>query len=382
MKWGKGTLSILVGAVCALAVTLPGGAAHAAAPEEERPATLAALRAFHSAAGPGAAVHAGDSSGSWTLSSGTGTFGADRPIAADEHFRAGSQTKTFVATVVLQLAEEGRVSLDAPIEGYLPGVVTGNGHDGTRITVRQLLQHISGIGAYGPAPGIETPPAEPDGTYALAELVRHGLNRMPAVEPGTSFIYSNINYWILGMLVEELTGTPVHRAVTERVIEPLGLERTVFPAPGERALPEPAVNGYHGARVGPVQFWTPVISYDPSLFSSAAAMVSTLEDLTSFYRALTAGEILSPASLAEMRDVWPVGEAGYGLGLSRYRELSCGGTAWGHDGLLLGYMTYTLVTDDGRHASVVTNAYFQVNTPRAQLHALLDTALCESGADR
>ncbi|UCM89813.1 beta-lactamase family protein [Streptomyces marincola] len=119
-----------------------------------------------------------------------------------------------------------------------------------------------------------------------------------------------------------------------------------------------------------------------SLFSSAGAMVSTLGDLTAFYRALTAGEILTPASPAEMRAAHPVGEAGYGLGLTRYRELSCGGTAWGHDGLLPGYMTYTLVTDDGRHASVVTNAYFQVNTPRAQLHALLDAALCESGAAR
>ncbi|WP_258408576.1 serine hydrolase domain-containing protein [Streptomyces hygroscopicus] len=379
ITWAKGRLSVLLGAVCAMALTLPGGTAHATTGEDDHAATLAALKTFQGSAGPGAAVHAGDGGGSWTLSAGTGTINTNQPIQSDEHFRVGSQTKTFTATVVLQLVEEGRVSLDAPIEDYLPGVVTGNGYDGTRITVRQLLQHTSGIAAYSPSPGIEMPDANPDGTYDLAELVRHGLSRGTASAPGSGFTYSNTNYWILGMLIEKVTGKPVHRAVTERVIEPLGLADTVFPAPGDRALPAPAVNGYHGVRVGSFYLWFPAVSYDPSLYSSAGAVISTLEDLTAFYQALTAGKLLSPESLAEMRDVRPVGDAGagYGLGLIRSVKLSCGGVAWGHDGGVPGYMTYTLVTDDGRHASVVTNALFQVNAPHAQMFTLLDTALCE-----
>ncbi|MFD0431886.1 serine hydrolase domain-containing protein [Streptomyces zhihengii] len=95
-------------------------------------------------------MHAGADGADWTLSVGTGTYGADRPIQEDEHFLVGSQTKTFTATVLLQLVDEGRIALDAPVETYLPGLVTGNGHDGTRITVRHLLQHTSGIAAYSP----------------------------------------------------------------------------------------------------------------------------------------------------------------------------------------------------------------------------------------
>lgn len=146
-------MASVIGAVCATVLTLSSSGAHAATTESDHSDTLAALKAFQAAAGPGAAVHAGNGSGSWTLSAGTGTINANRPIKADEYIRIGSQTKTFTAVVVLQLAEEGRASLDAPIDDYLPGVVTGNGYDGTRITVRHLLQHTGGLGAYSPRPG-------------------------------------------------------------------------------------------------------------------------------------------------------------------------------------------------------------------------------------
>ncbi|WP_067226489.1 serine hydrolase [Streptomyces sp. NBRC 109706] len=374
----------VVGALCASMLALTSPVAHADTTAEEHPATLAALRAFQAAAGPGAAVYAGDSGETWTVSAGTGTVNADRPISSDEHFRIGSQTKTFLATVVLQLAEEGGVSLDAPIEDYLPGVVTGNGYDGTLVTVRQLLQHTSGIGAYSPYPGLNTPQPEPDGSFSLAALVRHGLSSSPpASEPGEGFTYTNTGYYILGMLVEELTGQPVDRAVTERVIEPLGLSRTVFPTSGEHTLPSPAVNGYHGVRVGPVYLWTPVTSYSPSLYSSAGGMVSTMEDLTAFYHALDDGELLSAESLAEMRGTRVDDkDVAYGLGIIRH-DLSCGGTAWGHNGVVPGYMTYTLTTDDGRHASLVTNWAVMVgHRPTAQMTELMDTALCEDAPQR
>ncbi|MEV8426036.1 serine hydrolase domain-containing protein [Streptomyces niveus] len=383
IKRNRTKLSLVIGAVCATMLTLATPAAHAGTAEDDHTATFAALKAFQASAGPGAAIHAGGPGESWTLSAGTGTINSNRPIRSDEHFRMGSQTKTFTAVVLLQLVDEGKVSLDAPIADYLPGVVTGNGYDGTRITVRQLLQHTGGIAAYTPYPGLSTPQPNPDGTFGLTALVRHGLNSSPPIaEPGAGFTYSNTNYYILGVLVEELTGQPVHQAVTERVIEPLGLPHTVFPAPGERALPAPAVNGYHGARLGPIYLWTPVTSYDPSLFSSAGAMISTLEDLTTFYQALVAGEVLSPSGLAEMQKVREVDpKVGFGLGIGR-KELSCGIVAWGHSGGVLGYMSQTMVTENGRHASVVTNALFQINPPADQLHQLLDTALCEDAAQR
>ncbi|MER5356141.1 serine hydrolase domain-containing protein [Kitasatospora sp. NPDC002551] len=368
----------VAGAVCAAVLTLSGPVARAVPAEGGHAATLSALRAFQSQAGPGAAVHAGALGGSWTLSAGTGTAGADLPIGPDEYFRVGSQTKTFVAVVVLQLAEEGRVALNAPVADHLPGVVAGNGYDGARITVRQLLQHTSGIAPYNPYPGVSTPRPEPDGAYSLTALVRQGLSVPPVAEPGAGFTYSNTNYYVLGLLIEKLTGQPVHRAVTERAIAPLGLTRTLFPAPGERALPAPAVNGYHIARLGPFSVWTPVTDYDSSLYSSVGGMVSTLADLTAFHRALAGGALLAPESLAEMRTTLEVNPTvAYGLGLHR-RALPCGGTAWGHSGVVPGYQSYTLVTDDGRHASVVTNAAIQFGAlPTAALYKVMDTALCE-----
>ncbi|MEU6500461.1 serine hydrolase domain-containing protein [Streptomyces californicus] len=382
IKRNRTKLSLVAGVVCATLLTLSATAAHAGPAEADHAATLKALKTFQASAGPGAAVHAGGPGGSWTLSAGTGTINTDRPIRSDEHFRIGSQTKTFTAAVVLQLVDEGKVSLDAPIADFLPGVVSGNGYDGTRITVRHLLQHTGGLAPFAPQVVIDQPPSNPDGTYDLAVLVRKGLSHAPVSAPGAGFAYSNTNYLVLGMLIEKVTGRPVHENVTRRVIEPLGLGRTVFPAPGDRALPAPAVNGYHGLRVGGFFFWRPALSYDPSLFSSAGAMVSTLEDLTAFYRALIAGKVVSAAGLAEMRKLREVGPGvAFGLGIGR-KELSCGVMAWGHDGGVPGYMSQTLVTEDGRHASVVTNALFQVGMPAEQLHALLDTALCEDAARR
>ncbi|MER5863270.1 serine hydrolase domain-containing protein [Kitasatospora sp. NPDC002040] len=365
-------LPAVIGAAVAAVVVLTGTTtAHAA---EDHSATRAALNSFQSAAGPGAAVYAGNSAGSWTLSAGTGTINTVKPIRSDEHFRIGSQSKTFTAATVLQLVDEGRVALDAGIDTYLPGTVTGNGYDGARITVRQLLQHTSGIAGYDPLGSIAL--VEPDGTYKLTTLIREGLKRAPVSAPGGGFTYSNTNYLILGLLIEKVTGQPVHQAVTQRIIEPLGLTHTVFPVPGHRSLPTPSVPGYHGGRLGPFFFWSPVLDYDPSVFSSAGAVISTLEDLTTFYQALTAGRVVSPAALAEMERPSPVTPIPYGLGIVR-TTLSCGGDAWWHNGAVPGYLSETMVTKDGRHASVMTNAYLASNPPLQQLNTLLDTALCE-----
>ncbi|MET9378564.1 serine hydrolase domain-containing protein [Streptomyces sp. NPDC002992] len=376
MKHSRKRLTAAIGAAAAAIVMLTTTTAHAAS-TDDHPATRTALNTFQSAAGPGAAVHAGDSTGSWTLSAGTGTINTTKPIRADEHYRIGSQTKTFTAATVLQLVDEGRVALDTDIGTYLPGTVNGNGYDGTRITVRHLLQHTSGIAAYDPLASVAL--AEPDGTYTMATLVKEGLKRAPVSAPGAGLTYSNTNYLILGMLIEKVTGLPVHEAVTRRIIEPLGLTRTVFPAPGDRALPAPAVPGYHGARIGSFYFWSPVLSYDPSVFSAAGAMISTMQDLSAFYAALTAGKVVSPAALAEMEKARDIGGGGYGLGIVKV-ALSCGGEAWGHNGAVPGYFSHTMVTKDGRHAAVMTNAYLASNPSGQKLTTLLDTALCENRA--
>lgn len=322
------------------------------------------LNQYAAQAGPGAAVRYG----AGTLSAGTAKIHEQRAITSGDHFRIGSQTKTFTAVVVLQLAGEGRVELDAPISRYLPGVVTGN-YNGDVITVRQLLQHTSGMVNY-----VRDARANPDGTYTLAELVRSAMDEPAQAAPGAAQLYSNVGFLVLGMLIERLTGKQAGEAITERIISPPGLTHTAFPAPGNRALPSPFLPGYLGGRLGPIFFWTEATNaIELSFWSTAGAMSSTLDDLQRFYRALINGQVVSPAAPAEMKQTW--GPSGtYGLALVKL-PLTCGGVAWGHNGALTtGHHSFTLVTEDGRYASVVTNTNGMNSTPSS--FDVANKALC------
>jgi D-alanyl-D-alanine carboxypeptidase len=359
------------GVVLAVTAALATPVAAVAAPDDHA-ATRAALDRYQAQAGPGAAVYAGDDTEAWTLSSGTAKIGQNRPITATDHFRIGSQTKTFTAAVVLQLVDEGRVALDAPIGRYLPGVVTGN-YDGDVITVRQLLQHTSGM-----VRDIRDAAANPDGSYSLAELVRSAMDEPAQFAPGAGLGYSNVGFLVLGLLVERLTGRTVRDAITERVITPLGLAGTSFPAPGTRALADPYLPGYVGGRLGPFFFWTEgTTNTELTFWSTAGAMASTMDDLAKFYGAVLDGRVFSAAALAEMRrTIAP--DHSYGLGLSRV-SLSCGGEAWGHNGALPnGHYSMTLTTDDGRFAALVTNGNVLESRPVSL--EVLGTALCEEAA--
>jgi D-alanyl-D-alanine carboxypeptidase len=356
--------AVALAAMVALVVPAPAQA------QQDHAATQAVLDRYLAHAGPGAAVHAGDDTGSWTVTSGVAVVNTNRAIAPTDHFRAASQTKTFTAVLVLQLVDDGLVDLDAPVERYLPGVVTGNGYDGNAISVRQLLNHTSGI-----ARDAVNPTANQDGSYSLAELVRAGLTQAPLFAPGAGWGYSNVNYYLAGMLVERLTGQPYDRLVTSRVIEALGLDDTVFPAPADRSLPEPYVPGYGGGRFPPFYFWyETTFTLEMSAVNSAGAMTSTQKDLVSFHLALEDGDLVSPAALAEMREVVP--DTHYGLGLM-HLPLSCGGEAWGHAGdLTTGHSSLTMVTSDGRFASLVTNTFVN-NTDAPTRLDVIDSALCE-----
>ncbi|MFB7630318.1 serine hydrolase domain-containing protein [Streptomyces sp. NPDC056149] len=367
---GKGRLAAALSVLATTALFLPSPAQ--AATDGGHQAAQASLNALQAIGGPGAGLFAGDPSGSWSLTAGTGTTDANRPVQPTDHYRVGSQTKTFTAVAVLQLVDDGKVDLDTAIERYLPGVVDGNGYDGNTITVRQLLQHTSGIPT-----NVPNPQANPDGTYTLAALVRDGLSHRPAFPPGTSFQYSNTNFQILGMLIEKITGTPVGQAIRSRIIEPLGLTDTRFPEPGDRTLADPYVHGYRGIRVGPFFYWQDATTtLEPSLFHSAGAMTSTERDMATFFQALVDGKLLSRASLAQMET--PGAHAPYGLGLDRL-PLPCGGVAFGHNGGVPGYLSFSAATPDGRHVAVMTNSMVQLNAQAAieKMTAAASAALCE-----
>ncbi|WP_328701442.1 serine hydrolase domain-containing protein [Amycolatopsis pittospori] len=359
--------------VFAVALAMPATAQ--AAPVADHADTQAVLDRYLAGAGPGAAVHAGNRTHSWEVRTGTADVNAPRPLTSDDQFRIGSQTKTFTAVVVLQLVDEGKVDLDAPIERYLPGVVDGNGYDGTKISVRQILQHTSGI-----SNDLGKPQADPDGTYRLRETIRAGLANPPQFPPGTGWGYSSVNFLVAGLLIEQITGVSAGDAITTRVIGPLGLTRTTYPRPGDRQLATPYLPGYVGGRSGPFFFWFDrTFAWELSQWATAGAIASTERDMAAFMRALVDGELVSPTTLAQLRATVPIPGApagmAYGLGLIRL-DLSCGAQAWGHVGdTATGHSSATFATDDGRHAALVTNAFVQAEGTTTRIQ-VIDSALC------
>ncbi|WP_433935008.1 serine hydrolase domain-containing protein [Sorangium cellulosum] len=308
-------------------------------------------------------------------------------VPVDGQVRIGSNTKPFTAVVVLQLVGEGKVDLDAPIETYLPNLVRGEGIDGNDITVRQLLQHTSGLPDFvGVLLGDGL--AKVQHTYFDPRtLLDLALTQAEDFPPGDRWAYSNTNYIVAGLIVEKVTGRPLAEEITERVIQRIGLRHTYVPRIGDQSIRECHPRGYHADGFGDPLY--DVTELDPSIAGASGDMISTPGDLNRFFSALLGGELLEPAQLEEMRttvdasSMWPGYE--YGLGLSS-TPLSCGGVVWGHGGDIFGYETAGGVTEDGRAVAVAVTALpsavpgvqtrEQAYEAYAGVLALVDTALC------
>ncbi|MGW1592199.1 serine hydrolase domain-containing protein [Streptomyces sp. NPDC002343] len=275
---------------------------------------------------------------------------AGRGISRADHFRAGSITKTFLATVVLQLAEEHRLSLSDTVERHLPGLLRGRGTDGRRITLRALLTHTSGLADFTEATGGVVP-------LTPLQAVRIACS-LPPARPGR-YSYSNTNYVLLGLVVGEVTGHSYATETERRVIAPLGLTGTSFPG-SRRSLPPPHGRAY--AADG-----SDVTELDPRVAGAAGELVTTLADLDRFYAALLGGRLLPARRLREMLDT-RAAHGAYGMGLKPV-ELPCGTTVWGHGGRISGSYVRSAATADGRR--VLT---FRVNTD-AIADPRLDAAL-------
>ncbi|MBP8533881.1 serine hydrolase [Streptomyces sp. MK37H] len=318
--------------------------------------------------------HARHSAGAGTAGRGTG-----RPMPHNGRFRIGSATKTFTATVVLQLLGEGRISLEDTVERWLPGVVQGNGNDGSRITVRQLLQHTSGIPDVEPEiPALNSADgyrAERFRTYTPEELVGQAMRHPPHFPPGTDWSYSNTNYILAAMIIHEVTGRSWAQEVNDRIIRPLGLRDTSTPGTFPFIL-GPHARGYaaFGTDTG-----IDVTTLNPSMAVGSGSIISTTRDLNRFYTALLGGRLLAPAQLDEMTTTRPASEPGvrYGLGLGEI-PLSCGGSYFGHPGELLGYHTWGGVTRDGTRTAVVYVTSDGGQDTQQAMSTLVDQELCRT----
>ncbi|MFG3017426.1 serine hydrolase domain-containing protein [Streptomyces sp. NPDC048254] len=331
-----------------------------AAPAAGHQATRKAVRAAVEAGVPGVTATARDPHGTWSTTAGVGDTRTGAPRSAADRYRVGSITKTFVSTVLLQLEAEGRLSLDDKVDKWLPGVVTGHGNDGRLVTVRQLLNHTSGIFNYTADDDFGRTYFTKDGffqhrydTLTPTGLVAVAMKHKPAFAPGTSWAYSNTNYILAGLVIKAVTGRSYAEEITDRVIRPLHLTGTSLP--GTRTtLPHPSSRAY-SKLTDPAGPTYDVTALNPSMASSAGELISTGADLTRFYEALLRGKLLAPHQLKEMKTTVPVPgapDSAYGLGLIDH-TLSCGVHVWGHDGGIHGSASTAVTTADGRHALAV-----------------------------
>ena len=342
--------ALAVPAVAAGPVAAPGG----------HDATKRAVRAAVADGVPGVTVTVRRGHGTWAATAGVGNLETGKPRSARDHYRIASITKTFVATVVLQLEAEGRLSLDDTVDTWLPGLVRGNDHDGRRVTIRQLLNHTSGIFDYLEDPGFQQTYMTADGFMkhrfdeaAPEELLAIAMKNRPYFEPGASFAYSNTNYLLAARVIEKATGNDYGDEIDRRIIAPLHLTSTSVPT-SRVTLPRPGSRAYSKlARTdtGPTY---DVTELNPRLAYGSGQMVSSSADLTRFYSALLGGRLLPPEQLKKMKTT--VGSSRetsrYGLGLVD-RKLTCGVHVWGHDGGISGSNSDAVTSENGRHSLAV-----------------------------
>jgi D-alanyl-D-alanine carboxypeptidase len=291
---------------------------------------------------PGLTVAVADHDETATLAFGVSDLEAGTPMRPDDRFRIASITKSMTATIVLQLVQEGKLGLDDTVETYLPGVLDA----GDRITLRHLLGHVSGL------------PEADDSRYVRpGHRVRHGVTDEEYVrliahapleaDPGELFVYRNINFVLLGMVVEAVTGQDIGAVMRERLFEPLGLRDTRL-----------ATEGHPGPRLVHVYDGMEDLTWlDVYWAGAAGGVTSTAGDLVTFYRTLFSGGLLDDERLGAMTDIRDddlIGWNGYGLGLAAV-ETDCG-TALGHSGRLPGLATEAWsMPERGRSVVVLVN---------------------------
>jgi D-alanyl-D-alanine carboxypeptidase len=275
---------------------------------------------------------------------------AGRAPTADDQFRIGSITKTYVSVLLLQLLREGTFARAETVERWLPGLVPG----GDEVTVDLLLRMRSGLPDYA-WPLLGDPPDLGRITryFRPEELVAVALAQPDRLPPGGSFRYCNTDYVLLGLIVEEATGTRVDALLHERVLAPLGLHDTTFPTAQTR-LHGPHATGYE--RRAPGAPYEPIPAVSPSEGWTAGGMTATPRDLGRFFDALLDGRAVDPADLETMTAPTEPLDPGIwrGLGLVRY-ERPDGTVAFGHHGGVPGYTTLALRSTTGRTVVLAQN---------------------------
>jgi len=295
---------------------------------------------------PGAVLYVSSPDlGTWSGAAGLGNIETNTSMRSDGKFRAGSTIKPFISVVTLQLVEEGRVSLDDPMTAVLPESVTTRFANSNKITVRMLLNHTGGIAdCIGPA--MAEIVANLAKVWEVDEWLDIAAAQEPYFAPGQGWTYSNTDYMLLGLVIEQATGQSWRQEIRERIIKELNLENTFLPEPGDLSIPGSYTHGYMDMGGGLVD----VTGVDPSMADAAggSALVTTTADLSRFLDAVFAGELFqNTGTLDEMltfvdipQGSSPISEmVGYGLGMMK--NISTGGIEiLGHSGNTAGFAAF------------------------------------------
>ncbi len=362
---------LVVSAACAVLV-LTGTGSAAAGTDPRQAALDAAVRAGN----VGMIAAAADPAGRWRGRAGVGDVITGAKPDTGGRFRIGSVSKTFTATLVLKLAAKGKLGLDEPISKYLPGLLPYP----EPITVRQLLQHTSGLPrdlapqyTWTTLPEFDT---ERFVHFGEVEAIHDSTVQPLLFPPGTSWSYSNTGYNVLALLVEKLTGRRFEQVLADWITGPLHLADTFLPRDFP-LVPDPALHGYEQLYPAPHAL-TDVTAYNLSRYFGAGNIISSATDLNRFFGALFGGEVLPADLLAQMKTTvpWPgSGVLSYGLGLMRVSLASiCGPGApdvWGHGGDVPGYNTWSMSDETGTRRITVESSPDVTATPAASSARIL-----------
>jgi D-alanyl-D-alanine carboxypeptidase len=299
--------------------------------------------------------------GSYVRAFGVADKATGAPMRTDTNFRIGSETKTFTATVLLELVDHHRVRLDDPIDKYVPGVP-----DGGKITVRDLADMRSGLYPYENNKAFEKSLLSmPQQHFTPRQLLAYSFTHPLDFTPGTAWEYSDTNFIVLGLLIQNVTGVDVARAIRCGATDPSGLPHSFLPDL-PRDFPSPRAHGYaenNGLQLD-TTFWSPSWAW------AAGGIVSDLWGLKRWARDVAVGTLLRPATQKQRTDFLPttIPNLTYGLGLFDY-------SGWiGHDGIVPGYNTVAVYLPQ-QHATLVvldnTDTLYQGTPPAALLAAAI-----------
>jgi D-alanyl-D-alanine carboxypeptidase len=326
-----------------LFATLIAAPLFAQSPADKRDAALdeAIRRGIKRASVPGAIVgiwH--DDHAPYVRAFGVRDTASGQPMATDLYMRIGSNTKAFVVTCILMLADQGKLGLDDPIDRYVKGVPSGD-----RITLRQLAQMRSGLYNYADDTN-KALPQQPFRQWTPRELLEVAFRHPLLFPPGSAFDYCNTNTVLLGLVVEKVSGQSLASFIEQKILKPEGMTRTVFPAGAK--IPSPHAHGYFKMPDGKIVDAT---DWNPSWGWASGNMISTLDDMRVWARDLAIGKLISPAMKREQQQFLPAPPEGdgalYGLALENQN-------GWiGHNGNILSYMVYPYYLPSDRITMVV-----------------------------